>query len=183
MKRARKEFILRAHDSACTQWKEEIEAEFPKLFVKDEITDFTGKWIKFPETGSCIIFVEKQEDGKVTGYGVNYKGFWRDSQCFGDVYEGKGVLATVEEVVDMIKEEAEYRGFVNGSSVISAKGAFRVSLSMNNVAAWGSGFVSNLHSENGDSACLFDSGKWADLLVRMTQDEIEKELGYKISIV
>ena len=44
MKTTRKEFIKRAHQSACSEWKEQIEKEFPKLFKKDELV--VGKWYK-----------------------------------------------------------------------------------------------------------------------------------------
>ncbi len=34
MKQKRKDFIIAAHGAACTNWKEDIEKEFPKLFQK-----------------------------------------------------------------------------------------------------------------------------------------------------
>ena len=37
MKESRKEFIKKAHSAACSEWKENIEKEFPKLFKKDAL--------------------------------------------------------------------------------------------------------------------------------------------------
>lgn len=36
MKKSRKKFIKEAHEHACSEWKDKIEKEFPKLFTKEE---------------------------------------------------------------------------------------------------------------------------------------------------
>ena len=44
MKKSTKEFIKRAHESACSEWKTEIEKQWPKLFIKTGLE--VGKWYK-----------------------------------------------------------------------------------------------------------------------------------------
>jgi len=36
MKQSRIQFIKDGHAAACSEWKERIEKEFPKLFVKEQ---------------------------------------------------------------------------------------------------------------------------------------------------
>ena len=42
MKESRKEFIKKAHSAACSEWKTNIEKEFPKLFKEDALE--VGRW-------------------------------------------------------------------------------------------------------------------------------------------
>jgi hypothetical protein len=37
MKKSRKDFIKKAHENACSEWKTNIEKEFPKLFKEDAL--------------------------------------------------------------------------------------------------------------------------------------------------
>ena len=52
MKERRKEFIKKAHSAACSEWKTNIEAEFPELFKKDDLV--IGNWYKVVDPGHHI---------------------------------------------------------------------------------------------------------------------------------
>lgn len=56
MKKSREEFIIEAHDAACSEWKKRIETEFPKLFEKLTLKTL----LDIPDTvhGQEIYYVE-----------------------------------------------------------------------------------------------------------------------------
>ena len=79
MKESRKEFIKKAHSAACSEWKENIEKEFPKLFKKEEIN---GWYKDKKEKGWCVFL----ENG-IMKHGFDGNGDWFD--CHNQNYKRK----------------------------------------------------------------------------------------------
>lgn len=106
MKQQRKEFIKQAHSAACSEWKEKIETEFPKLFKKDEL--IVGKWYKHDEKAFNALMV--WGDSEYT-YGF-WNGEYKDNLCFRDAFNK--VPATDKEVSEALIAEASKRGYKKG---------------------------------------------------------------------
>ena len=137
MKESRKEFIKKAHSAACSEWKTNIEKEFPKLFKKDALV--AGKWYKIADSGDHItgldqdhnlIFVEEfnkyniaKRVNELCKENVN---LLYENHLFGHNPSGKKVLfgskaaikgltpATEKEVEEALIKEAKKRGFKEG---------------------------------------------------------------------
>tara|TARA_R110000772_G_scaffold68118_3_gene150890 strand:+ start:970 stop:1632 length:663 start_codon:yes stop_codon:yes gene_type:complete len=103
MKQQRKEFIIQAHSAACSEWKQKIETEFPKLFKKDEL--IVGQWYK--SNGFLRRFNGKYGNGSV--YGFRKNGSY--DQLLGFHREDTHLPATDKEVSEALIAEAVKRGF------------------------------------------------------------------------
>jgi len=188
MKESRKEFILQAHNEACTDWKTKIEKEFPKLFKETELV--VGKWYKLTEhycdlsKGSVFPFVGYQGDFRrwsVVGHSI----FSEDTRDFSAPPSNTLTPATDEEVETALINEAKKRGFKEGVTIKGMgssrnrtldKGGFKT-LKSNNVLWWGSGSF---------GYDVFKKGKWATIIEQktdLTVAQIEEKLGYSVNVV
>ena len=107
MKESRKEFIKKAHSAACSEWKTNIEAEFPKLFKEDDLV-VGDYWYK----NDCTLVLICD-----LGLNVKYIPIYEsiESNRFG--YSGLVCFkrkATDEEVEQALIKEAKKRGFKEG---------------------------------------------------------------------
>ena len=171
MKESRKEFIKKAHSAACSEWKENIEKEFPKLFKEDALV--VGKWYKRKED-SRLWFVTHIKNGCSYGYGFDYSGYWAD-EYKGFNYSLELNKATDKEVEEALIEEAKNRGFKEGVEFKSMNNKFSVldesfryqEINKNTLDAFG---------------CynIFQEGKWAEIVETITKEQAEKELGKTI---
>ena len=165
MKESRKEFIKKAHSAACSEWKTNIEKEFPKLFKKSALV--VGKWYK--EAG-CLFNYQ---------YGLNIYGFFSDGVWTDrgwSWYDTVSTPATDKEVEEALIKEAKRRGFKEGiefKSVSSGNSIERVY------------DVFSYYSKQ-DQLCsaggsVFIGGKWAEIIKEtITKEQAEKELGKTI---
>tara|TARA_R110000851_G_scaffold315015_1_gene477269 strand:- start:28 stop:540 length:513 start_codon:yes stop_codon:yes gene_type:complete len=168
MKPSRKEFIKKAHDNACSEWKTKIEKEFPKLFKHALVV---GEWYK--TDGFLQIFSGKFGNGST--YGFRRDGVYSASMGF-HKFETH-IPATDEEVEQALIKEAKKRGFDKGVVADLTFCGHRVSDAK---------IREESYSYNGrwlsiDNYIIFQEGKWAEIVTEtITKEEAEKELGKKI---
>ena len=169
MKESRKEFIKKAHSAACSEWKENIEKEFPKLFKEDALV--VGKWYKNINSPLSIICYNSLLRSNVN-YGINNSGTWCSKY---HLYEYEMTLATDKEVEEALIKEAKKRGFKEGVVVVS-KG-------YNDTVFDGEFRFEEWHKNTLDSfntGDIFKDGKWATIVETITKEQAEKELGKTI---
>jgi hypothetical protein len=163
MKESRKEFIKKAHSAACSEWKKNIEKEFPKLFKKDK----TPYGWYFASNSKVFLYYF---DGNTTTYGFNWLGEFRDNLTV----SGKdGIKATDQEVKEALIKEAKRRGFKKG---------VRFTCLYNKTID--SGYFPMLCCDGYlwiDGGCVFKDGVWAEIIKEtITKEQAEKELGKTI---
>ena len=183
MKESRKEFIIQAHKEACSEWKQNIEKEFPKLFKSEELE--VGKWYKVKKPES-IIEALICFDNKPTFYGFDYTKGW--TTCFNSAPTIRGLRvctpATDKEVEEALIKEAKKRGFKKGDVCGFGinNNSKRLIVSDNfklNGDYTGLYLVAVGDREQGDDI-VFKNGKWATIIKTITKEEAEKELGKTI---
>ena len=168
MKNTRKQLILEAHKEACSEWKQKIETEFPKLFVK------ISGWFK-DETQDDFLAYYKNN---IRQYGINSTGHWFDN-CSSHCLDSNDESATNQEVEQALIKEAKKRGFKEGVKYICE--GFPVVLINFLELTYYSGSGGYLTDGHGGS--IFNDGKWATIIEdkkEMTHEQIEEELGYSI---
>jgi hypothetical protein len=172
MKQSRKDFIKQAHESACSDWKEKIEKEFPKLFKKDDLV--VGKWYKHYSGGFNYLVCSIDN---ITAYGFMDRKYFK-SLLFGSQRLLEGcVPATDKEVEQSLIKEAKKRGFKEGvkfRSVIGSAFTHREGYFLKN----GILYENNL---NIGGNTIFKDGVWATIIKEtITKEQAEKELGKTI---
>ena len=170
MKESRKEFIKKAHSAACSEWKENIEKEFPKLFKEDALE--VGKWYK-----SKIAVFRVTSLAPLKSYGV-YSGKW-GNEFYTDVTT-RSRPATDKEVEQALIKEAKKRGFKEGVKYKNRLDSF----GFINDSCWEFNGKSNYLGQRGNKVnslhFIFDEGKWAEIVETITKEQAEKELGKTI---
>ena len=178
MKESRKEFIIQAHKEACSEWKQNIEKEFPKLF-KQALE--VGKWykVKRPEDSIEALICFSNEP---TLYGFGYTKEW--TTCFNakPILYGYRVCtpATDKEVEEALIKEAKKRGFKKGDVI---KGEFHKSfngLMIDDYDMDSPSYIPNSNMFALGNKVLFKKGKWETIIETITKAEAEKELGKTI---
>jgi len=170
MKQSRKDFIIRAHNSACCKWKKEIEKEFPNLFNQGlEV----NRWYKKRDGG--LWFLTEVEFGRSYGYGFDADGDWAGLEKEYN-YGLDLVLATIAEIENELIQECNIRGLKpsNHRCVRDGKiwdnnvgGEFKYDFSSNYLII--------------GASIAFEKGKWATVIKEtITKEEAEKELGKTI---
>jgi hypothetical protein len=164
MKQSRKDFIKQAHENACSDWKKNIEKEFPKLFKKDSLV---RGWSKIKGDEFALAFIQGIEET----YGFDYKGRWTRNWCE-NIGSTKYTPATDKEVEQALIKEAKKRGFKKG-----------VEISYLDNTTNSCGFDGTLMFLSGilvdkQHATIFSYGKWAKIVKEtITKEQAEKELG------
>ena len=182
MKESRKEFIKKAHSAACNEWKTNIEAEFPKLFKKDDLV--VGKWYKSDWGYKFCFNGEYDIDSDPRGYGFSQGGdFLTDNKTSKRGGWGKHNLteATDEEVEEALIKEAKKRGFKEGVTVDKAN--LSDDYNPNNRLKNNNIDTNELFSHGFlwvSSILIYDNGKWATIVETITKEQAEKELGKTI---
>lgn len=173
MKKSRKEFIKEAHNHACSEWKQKIEKEFPKLFKTTELV--VGEWYKFidkPEVIGCY-----KGNGVYYGFNDNLDWVYGGSMTIVDWWKP----ATSEEVESALIKEAKRRGFKKG---VQLKCAYNDALST--YCGCYDFELKSVVDGKTEIACkntgvyLFNGGKWATIVETITKEEAEKQLGKTI---
>tara|TARA_R110000803_G_scaffold203073_1_gene268483 strand:+ start:140 stop:658 length:519 start_codon:yes stop_codon:yes gene_type:complete len=170
MKQSRKEFIKKAHSAACSDWKENIEKEFPKLFKKDGLE--VGKWYK-----SEVCLFNYQKYSKV--YGFFTDGGWTNGGWIWDGTSAK--LATDKEVEEALIKEAKKRGFKKGVSVDKVN--LSADYNPNNKLKENTINTNELFSRGYlwvSSIIIYDNGEWATVVDTITKEQADKKLGKTI---
>ena len=180
MKESRKEFIKKAHSAACSDWKTNIEKEFPKLFKEDALK--VGDWVK--TVNGAIFRIQKKKvklDTTNMFYGYGFGAFtnvWDENYY---AHEGLCTLATDKEVEEALIKEAKRRGFKEGVRVdkVNLSGDYnpnnelkKDTINTNELLSHGYLWVSSI--------LIYDDGKWATIVETITKEQAEKELGKTI---
>ena len=175
MKTSRIEFIKRAHSAACSDWKKEIETEFPKLFPKSEYKK--GDWVYWSGFSSCLGIIGDKCDSYSDSYKLSYtiNGDGKYTSC------SKNNLrpATDKEVEEALDKQADKIGYKEGDNIGNFNG-----LKNETITSDSKSFSGGLLFRGG--CCVFEKGKWATIIgqpKKLTVEEVEKELGYKVEII
>ena len=174
MKDSRKEFIRQAHKYACSEWKEKIEKEFPKLFKEDALV--VGKWYKNINKIESIICYNSLSKSNLN-YGLNNRGNWTN---YYGLLKDEMIIATDKEVEEALIKEAKKRGFKKGCVIKHNKEA-HPSLNDNEDICNDTFYFSvteNFLTIYGWE--IFTDGKWATIVETITKEQAEKELGKTI---
>ena len=191
MKESRKEFIKKAHSAACSEWKENIEKEFPKLFKGDALE--VGKWYKLTkdygnlEKGSVFPFIKYQglfEDYAVIGHSI----FDNSKIDYRAPHSNTLTPATDKEVEEALIKEAKKRGFKEGVKFIKLSNG--VVQTVDGLPYFQAGRVavespetewSTVYKGGSSNPSIFEYGKWAEIIKEtITKEQAEKELGKTI---
>ena len=165
MKESRKEFIKKAHSAACSDWKTNIEKEFPKLFKEDALV--VGKWYK---SEGCLFNYQKQSNV----YGFFTDGSWMNGDWIW--YGANARLATDKEVEEELIKEAKRRGFKEGVKFKSVSSGNNIELGYEFFD-----YYSNQNQLCNGGGSVFIGGKWAEIIKEtITKEQAEKELGKTI---
>lgn len=154
---------------------------FPSCFEPEKKELVVGKWYK--DNRGCIVNFQ----GDIKGYGfTKTNNAWYNSECWGlDNDKLDWQEATQQEVEKALKAEA-VRRYKVGDCVKSFfhKGnpVLKIKEKDFNINAQGG---VNCTGTNHYMPVVYENGNWAEIIQpkKMTQAEIEKELGYNIEIV
>ena len=197
MKKSRKEFIKRAHESACSECKEKIESEFPKLFEEEEFK--VGDWVVVIQSNlgdfgkGELGRVSDVDIGSSTEYAVK-NNFYSNGEY--NLWCSALRRATPQEIKAHLSAEAIKRGFVdkamfNGVRDVELGEMNRYLLYQKENIKCGKSFhyqahTDTLYTSGRGFGIIYEKGQWAEIIPerkKMNQKEIEKELGYQIEIV
>lgn len=144
-----------------------------------------GKWYKQLELGFLYCVTDINECN-VYGYGVDAVK-WCDYTVKGGMYwQNVGQCDTIEatdkEVDEALIKEAKRRGFKEGGNIGDFNRFDNEIITSDRTA-----FYSGTNQFFMGGACILEDGKWAELIKdkkkKMTVEEIEEQLGYKVKIV
>lgn len=149
--------------------KYKMKDEFPEVFkVKLEV----GKWYKNDQ--NSIFFTCNVNNKKPYGYGITAGKVFVEDDNFA-AWSVSGIkLATEQEVLEALKNEAVKRGFVDGSYIKleDYEGFCRKNED--------SKYFTEHNCFDFLGRTVFDNGKWATILKTKTKEEAEKLLNCKI---
>ena len=182
-----REFILLAHEAACSDWKTKLEDKFPAAFSRRIKTKtwYKGK----PGHLYCITDIRLDQcfDGSIgtTQYGW-HRGKWRDKFTWANTSATNRLeLATPEEVTEAFQKEAKFRGYtpftlyhtvsnINPGEIkqVGDEAVFRAYIGANN---------GGTQVTDGYGGTIFYAGEWGAIHVpTMTKEKAEAKLGVKI---
>ena len=178
MKQSRKDFIKKAHENACSEWKTNIEKEFPKLFKEGDLV--VGKWYKIG--GNLYNVMSVVDSIWCLCYGFDSDGWLYESKrCINNLFSFRP--ATDEEVGQSLIKEANKRGFKLDVDFKFIKGGVNYS-GLRKIAKVGSTFKYKngiLQTLGYGEWTIFNNGKWAEIIKEtITKEQAEKELGKTI---
>ena len=175
------EQIKDLHSLGFTTVCQNIESWFPECFKKEPELN---KWYKHSWKG-FFFFTHKNK-----GHGLDANGNWHLIPS-SDVDSGQWDLATESEVFEMLKIEAEKRGFAdkNGVNFIGVeKNCYgTINHTLKTEILFDSDKNGGLYASKG---WIFKNGKWATIVetpkeisIAEAKEIVEKQLGHKVKIV
>ena len=180
MKESRKEFIKKAHSAACSEWKTNIEKEFPKLFKEDALE--VGRWYNGYENYLIYITNIRQEFSykKISYYGLSWEQKWKCDYIANRDIENSLKPATDKEVKEALIKEAKKRGFKEGVRVESRWLTAPSEEKLIGNFIFDNEFELCCRASNGSLWTIFQDGEWATIVETITKEQAEKELGKTI---
>ena len=173
MKDSRKQFIKDGHAAACQEWKTKIEKEFPKLFKETEFV--VGKWHKDKYKNLINYQLEK----KCFGFKKGVKWDLDTPTCY-YIFDNTSewTPATDKEVEEALIKEAKKIGFKEGVDYQTVSGRLVRNLRFNNLEFYPDS--SGGYLTDGYGGSIFEVGKWATPIEKITKEEAEKLIGKTI---
>ena len=172
MKTSRKEFIKRAHEEACSDWKLEIETEFPKLFPKAKHTESGWYMANCNDSTGYLCYFTNPSNSLAGEYWIAKSGSWNTGGLFTDIERP----ATDKEVEDALIKEAKKRGYKEGNyKCLSESGKTYDHCS--NYKSENEKLFSGWSSDSRN--ILFKEGKWATIIEdkkETTLESLEKRI-------
>lgn len=173
-----KEFILEAHKASCSEWKQKLEKEFPKVF---EIKIEVGKWYK--TRGESLFYLSSFDCGKNKGYGFDSFGDWVDNRETIRFFGYKSDInreATEKEVEEALIKEAKRKGFQVG---VRFKGMYKVENLRNGIFFYKCATYRLCLIDNSKDSgnYIFWEGNWAEIIddkseIKEQVAKLQKEL-------
>lgn len=171
-----KDFILEAHESACSTWKTKIENQFPELFPKAEL-ELNKRYWDIRKT--TLVFFDNKNNSDFYGFSNGNWGFWSFSKGSN---QDNAILATKEEVETALIAEAKKRGF---------KGKNYIKWYFDNVSfAISRPDLSSFNFENNTlffaGGIVYKDGKWAEIIsepIEISLEEIAEKFGVDVSLI
>ena len=140
-----------------------------------------GFWYKNIKKSLNVIYLESGNKDSFECYGFSDSGKWMGLMNRSAFNCGHYTKATHQEIETALINEAKKRGFEKGVKYLSAWRGKNCTYPENLNYDSERNCLSGRFGNN----CIFQNGTWATIIKpkQMTQEEIEKELGYKIEIV
>jgi hypothetical protein len=182
-----KDFILEAHESACSTWKTKIENQFPKLFPKVELE--VWKWYKWKDTGDVFLYITNFDGDKVKGFGVD-KTDWFDNRNNVNYWGYKNdkfwTLAAEEEVETALIAEAKRRGYkanikITHDGLLNERGIL-ITEGKRNISNSKFEYEENVLRQSGH--IIYSNGKWAEIIsepIELSLEQIAEKFGVDVS--
>ena len=182
LSKKQQKFIKDAYSRACSEWKQEIKDNFPKLIEEPKLK--VGRWYK---KGYRLAYITELKKSDFFAYGFGNKNEWYDNDDLWALSHNGWELATDKEVEEALIKEAKRRGYKDGNykcllfpkSTEKLQDFYYAYNENSNILAV---FEKDNHIVN----IVFDNGKWAEIIEEtkeLTIEEIQEKLGYKIKIV
>lgn len=193
-----KQFILDAHEAACSSWKTKIEKQFPEVFPKIKLE--IGEWYKVKAKGwtkDALVYFDNNE-GR-THYGFNHTGRYGNlynnlRNCLFDEYLEIS-LADEYEVANALIDEAKKRGFYNDGVTFKSEfsdfiwtktGNISIEYTDDTLKLWSD--ISETKNDNyKDTArghnIIFKEGVWAEIVstpVELTLEQIAEKFNISV---
>lgn len=160
----RKEFILEAYKSACSEWKSKIEKECPELFKNK------SGWYKSNLCCGSLFFLIEHNNGSAKGYGFEVN-IWREH--FNEYYWStinELQPATEEEVKEALIKEAKKRGFKEGVKYTSV--GFYSKGSEHQLKFKLTYYIEDDMLTDGAGGSIYYKGKWAEIISNPIEEKI-----------
>jgi hypothetical protein len=170
MKQSRKDFIKKAHENACSDWKKNIEREFPKLFKKDDLE--VGKWYNWNGINPAMGLLSKKPSKHSGCYQFDYliNGETKSYDSLSITYLS---LATDKEVEQALIKEAKKKGLktLNHRCLLD-------NLIWKNISGDEYRYYPSKNKLMIGASTVFLDGVWAKTIKEtITKEQAEKELG------
>jgi hypothetical protein len=160
MKTKRKEFILRAHRAACSDWKKQIEYEFPNLFKKKEVKFKEGDWVYSTDDWCHHKGIENRifrvRESSPGGYVYMYLNDLNYTDKSWNQHISSLRKATPKEIEEHLLKEVERRGYKKGNFKCLWTHKFNSGLSVEYNA-----HEDRLWLEYGE---VYEKGNWAEII-------------------
>jgi len=182
-----KEQILKLYNNEGSKYVQEW---FPSVFEEDKKELVVGKWYKGEQ--NILLYVTDFKDiNNINGYGFIKDGSWEDRKGLHEWgLSVRCIKATPQEIQQALENEARKR-YKKGDFITGLYGKKRFKLSFENTGITTSIIYVDeyygvwMNIGNGRNEKVFNDGIWATIIKPkpMTKEQIEKELGYEISII
>ena len=175
------------HLDMCQEWKNLLDEKFPELIEKKEEFEEEGFAISVKEgayysKNELGRVVENSQSNMVIDF-MDGRGIGKTHHPFLRLNKNGFKKATDKQVEEFLKREAERRGFKVGVryKCVDSGEDEKLEEELN--------FYNDKEGimlTDGCGEAVYNNGKWAEIIPeakKMTKEEIEKELGYKIEVI